>query len=376
MVNDDERGRHPAPPLDAHAGVRYVSKCDGAPPLPPPGGYRGARRVPVPVAPVAPPPAPPRAKPGPSGWLALGASGLFAFGLVLAFALGATDALYGATFLAIQLLVVGLVVAALVMTRGRVLGAWSLAVVLLFNVGTVGALSAMRTSAEGGYAGTKTEEERLLEEYPGVEDEHPDATLARASLEEVRATADALSAEIRERLTAEHGFTWAEPLPEDLRPERNGYGGESMLVRYSSTISATNEPVHGYEHKLAVMETIDRVLTGHDWWGMAAFNDPEQGLDPSVLEKFYGSADPRTQVAWEWYSEDFSGDISVYATMTDLTNDATGEWRTAREADQARTGEPLEGLKIMFHAERLLSEADRAEFQERIARYDLLPGGG
>jgi hypothetical protein len=373
MVNEQER---PAPRPDAHTGARYVVKSDGAPPLPPPGGYRGARRVPAPgAAPIPPPPRAPRPRPGLLGWIALGASGLFALALVLAFALGATDALYGATFLAFQLLVVGLVVAALVTARGRTLGAWSLALVLLINVGTVGALSATRTSAEGGYAGTRTEEERFLEEHPGVKGERLEDTLGRPSLEEVRATADALSAEIRDRLTAEYGYTWADPLPEDLRPERNGYGGESMLVRFGSEVSATNEPIRGHDRKLAVMRTIDDVLASHDWWGMIAFNDPDQGLDPSILEKFYGSADPRTQVTWEWYSESPDGLVAVYATMTDLSHDATGEWRTTRDADHARTGEPLEGLQIMFYAERLLSEADEDEFERRMSEYELLPGG-
>ncbi|GAA1723226.1 hypothetical protein GCM10009746_00710 [Microbacterium paludicola] len=363
----------PKPPgrLDAHTGHRYVTRSEGAPPLPPAGGYRGARRIAGPAfsVPVIAEDTPERPRPGLFGWIARGVSALFALALIVLLALGATDAIYGATVVVLQLVVLGVIVAALFTARGRTLGAAGLAVALLLNVGTVGALSAMRTSAEGGYAGTKTEEERRLEAYPGIKDEPVSETLARPSLEAVRETSDALSKEIRDRLTAEYGFTWTDAPPEDLRPERNGYGGESMLVRYTSTTWSTNEPVSGTQRKTAVMHAIEDVLAEHDWWGMYAFNDPESGMDPALLEKFYGSADVDTQVGWEWYTEDPSGEIAIYATITDLANDTTGEWRTDAEAQSAKTGEPLEGLQIAFYAERLLSEADREEFENRMAEY-------
>lgn len=374
MTPDEPQAPKPPGRLDAHTGQRYVTRSDGAPPVPPPGGYRGARRVPspgmvpAPGGPVLAPPAP-RARPGALGWIALGASALFALTLVVMLALGTTDTIYGATAVALQLVVLGLIVAALVTARGRTLGAAALAVALLLNVGTIGALSAMRTSAEGGYAGTKTEEERHLEAFPGVRDETAAETLARPSLEEVRATTDALSQEIRETLSAEYGVTWTAAPAEDLRPERNGYGGESMLVRFTSTTWSTNEAVSGSVRKTAMLRSIEDVVAGHDWWGMIAFNDPASGLDPGILERFYGSAEPDEQVAWEWYTEDPSGEIALYATVTDLANDTTGEWRTDREAKRAQTGEPLEGLQIMFYAERLLSEADREEFERRMAEY-------
>ncbi|WP_238439477.1 hypothetical protein [Microbacterium sp. JZ31] len=356
---------------DAHTGHRYVTRSDGAPPLPPPGGYRGARRVPTPTGPSAEtvPGTPPRRRPGPLGWIALGGSAAFALALLVLLALGATDALYGATIVALQLVVAGVIVAALLTVRGRPLGAAALAVALLLNVGTVGALSAVRTSAEGGYASGRTAEQRHLEAFPGIEGEPATETLARPSLEEVRETADRLSREIRERLSAEYGVSWTAAPAEDIRLERNGYGGESMLVRFTSTTWSTNEPVSGTERKTAMLRTVGDVLSSHDWWDMIAFNDPASGLEPAIRERFYGSADLDEQVAWEWYTEDPSGEIAVYATVTDLANDTTGEWRTDRETQSARTGEPIEGLQISFSAERLLSEADRDEFERRMAEY-------
>ena len=361
--------------LDAHTGQRYLTRSEGAPPLPPPGGYRGARRVrgPEPAGPGAAEPGavvPARPRPGVLGWIALGVSALFAAALILLLAFGATDAIYSATAVVLQLLVVGVLVAALLTPRGRVLGAWGLALALMLNVGTVGALGAMRTSAEGGYAGAKTDEERHLEAYPGISGEPAETTLSRTSLEDARALADSLSAEIRDELSAEYGFTWTERPAEDLRPERNGHGGESMLVRFTSATASTNEPIHDYETKLAVMDSIQGVLTRHDWWELYAFNEPGSGMDPSLLEKFYGSDDPKTQVAWEWYTQDPTGDVAFYASIVDLSQDTTGDWREDREVQSGQTGEPVEGLQISFYAERLLSEADHAEFERRMAEYE------
>ncbi len=62
-------------------------------------------------------------------------------------------------------------------------------------------------------------------------------------MEEVRAEADSLFTDIRERLTADFGFTWVQVGDEDVRPERNGYGGESMLSEYTSAAWATEQPV-------------------------------------------------------------------------------------------------------------------------------------
>ncbi|GAA3669556.1 hypothetical protein [Microbacterium marinilacus] len=373
MVTPEER---PEARRDAHTGRRYVTRSDGAPPLPPPGGYRGARRVPT-AAPVAPPQreapeasAPSRNGPGALGWTSLGVSAAFALVLLSILAFAGADVIYGTTVIALQLVVLAVVVAALAIRRARSLAAVALSLTLLLNVGTIGAVSAMQTTAASADAGAKTDEERRYESYPGIAGEDASTALARPSLEEVRELSDALSAEIREALSDEYGLTWTEAPGEDVRPERNGHGGESMLVRYMSPTWSTNEPVSGTALKTPVMRSIEDVLARSGWWAMWSFNDPASGLDPSILEDLYGGDDIDEQVAWEWYTSDPSNEIVVYATITDLSRDTTGEWRADREADSRRTGEPLEGLQIRFYAERLLSEADRDEFERRMAEFD------
>jgi len=354
--------------------ARYIAGGEGAPPVPPPGGYHGARRTVTPSA--APGPIVSRAE-NPSekqptnsiGWVSLVVAILFAFVLLGALLAGGTDLLYGVTMLTLQLVVLGVIVAALLTPRGRALGASALVITLLLNVATVGAMSALQTSASGNYDGQKTDEQRHEEAYPGIKDISAGQILAQPSLEDVREQSDAALAEIRSRLSERYGYTWTEVGPEDLRPERNGYGGESMLVQYISVPWMTNEPIQDYDRKLEVMRVIEDVLIERGMYGMYSFNDPSSNLDDTIVQRFYGTTDPRTQHTWEWYTDNYPDPLRFYAVLYDLSNDPAGELRAEREAESAGAGEPLEGLQIYFLAPELLSEADRAEFEERMQEY-------
>lgn len=355
--------------------ARYVSNTEGAPPVPPAGGYRGARREaftpPPPDATGLPASADSSAKSSNTlGWIALSVAMLFALILLGTLVAGGTDLLYGVTMLAVQLVVVGTVVAAMFSARGRKLGAIALIITVLFNVATVGGLSALQTSASGNYDGVKTAEQKHAEAYPGIKGTDPQQTLAQQSLEEVRDQSNSLFADIRERLTQEFGYTWTQVEDEDLRPERNGYGGESMLVTYSSARWATNEPIQDYDRKLEVMAAVNEVVVEHGLWDLYAFNDPsESGLDPTVVAKLYGSDDPRTQTTWEYYTENYPEPLRFYANIYDLSNDQDGGFLAEREAQNARTGEPLEGLQLSVLGREVLSEADRAEFETKLREY-------
>ncbi len=390
---------------------RYVSDSAGAPPLPPPGGYRGARRsllgqvpLPVPVSgslsedaqrprrnadrdetgfpaedrvsspsslalrprSTTPAEAP---KKSPLGWIALGAVILFAVVMLILLAVGNADAFFGATMLVLQLVVLGLVIAALATRGGRVLGAAALTVALVLNVGTLGALSAVRVAATGSYAGHKTDKQKLWEAYPGIKDKDPNSFLNQQSLEQLQGLGDETMSDVRAQLTAKYGFTWVKVGDAQERPERNGYGGESMLVRYTSPVWATTQPVTGYAHKLEVMQTVESIIEQHGWRGMVAFNDPSSGVDPSVISKMYGGATPETQVDWEWFSDDEPDPGWFYATMTDLANDKTGDYRASREQTSQRTGEPLEGLQLAVVGRYMLSETKVDAFTKALTKY-------
>ncbi|MBS1698475.1 MAG: hypothetical protein JST25_08775 [Actinobacteria bacterium] len=388
-------------PTDA---PRYVSDSSGAPPVPPPGGYRGARRallgLPVAVAPVpehpssrasvperakrdegrpgtaevderhsAPADAIPPKKPKTLGWIALVAVIVFVVVGLILLGIGAADAFFGATMLVLQLVVLGLAIAALAARSSRVLGAIALTIALVLNVGTMGALSAVRVAATGSYDGHKTDKQRLWDAYPGIKDKDPSQFLNQQSLEQLRAMADETMADVRAQLTAEYGLQWVKSADAQERPERNGYGGESMLVRFTSDTWATTTPVTGYAHKLEVMQTIESVIMQHGWRSMVAFNDPASGVDPAMISKMYGGATPQTQVDWEWFSDADPDPGWFYADITDLANDTTGEYRASREQTAQRTGEPLEGLQLAIVGRYMLSESKADDFRKALKKY-------
>ncbi|QNO36993.1 hypothetical protein H4J02_11050 [Protaetiibacter sp. SSC-01] len=350
----------------SHERGQYVGGAEGAPPPPPPGGYRGAVRVAAPASAAPGPDAAPR-RPSVLGWSVLGAAIAFAFVLLIMWAAGATAAIYGVVTLALQLALVVAVVAALVNARARTLGAIALAVALVVNVGTIGAASALRPGA-AQQAGSDPEDDHWAA-YPGIKGQTEEEILERASLEEVQATAEDAMAAIRERLTEEFGFAWVPGAEADIRAERNGYGGESMLVSFSSDTWSTVEPVRDHALKLAAMAAIEEVLYEFGFYALTPLNDPSTGFDPDYLVRFYGSDDPRTQTDWEWYTDDWPGPMRFYANVTDLTHDADGSRRAAREAVVAGTDEPVEGLRIGFLVPEVLSESDRDEFATRMDEY-------
>lgn len=359
--------------------ARYLAGADGAPPIPPAGGYRGARRSATAQPAAAPLRAPSvavaapeeRQKPNVLGWVALIAGAVFALILLIASFAGGTNAIYSVTVIMLQLLVAGVIIAALATRRGRTLGAIALSIALVANVGTIGALGAVQTSASGSYDGTKTEEQKHEEGYPGVKGTSNTEILTQPSLEEVRTQSEAALEDIKAQLSAKFGYTWVLAGEENLRPERNGYGGESMLSGYTSVIWATNEPIQDYSRKIAVMDVIDQVLYEHGLWGIIALNDPNvAGISKESVEKLYGDADPHYQDVWDYYSNNYPDPIRFHAVINDTSKDETGGFLKEREAQSQRSGAPLEGLQVYFMASEMLSEADREAFEAKIKEYD------
>ncbi|MFK4790786.1 hypothetical protein [Microbacterium sp. ZW T5_56] len=377
----------PVPDGPERPGTRYVTSSEGAPPLPPPGGYRGARnpdlekarhalvspvdllaRPVVSSTPVVDGPRPLRRV----GIVALVAAIGWAVVLLGALAVSATDFLFNLNVVVIQLLIIGVIVAAVILKDARRLGGIALAIALVFNVVTIGGVSAVRTAAQGSYEGQKTEQQKLWERYPGVKGMSTAEIKAQPSLEEVRARTEEVLGAVRERLSADYGVTWVEqPVAEDVSPERNGYGGESMLRTYTSTIWSTNEAITDNALKLQMMHSIDDVLFSYGMSEYYPVNDPsESTIDPSIIEKMFGSTDPDLQAQWEWAAYDYDTGGWFYGDLYDLSKDTTGRFRTERQADHDRTGVPMEGLSIMLRAEKLLSEGDVTAFDQRMSEYE------
>ncbi|MGO1410298.1 hypothetical protein [Microbacterium sp.] len=367
-----------------HSSLPFLSRHDGAPPTPPPEGYQHARRFPSSpfVVAVGAPEPPERTAPKPTnrrlrhpfGWSAIAVAAVFALVLLVALAMGATDAIYGATMLALQLIVLAAVIAAVVVAPSRVLGSWALAIVLVLNVGTVGAMSALRTSAAGTYGG-QPGNEQPGHSYPGIKGVDEDAIMQAPSLEATQSRMDELSARIRAELSDEFGFTWVKISDPLQRNERNGYGGESMLQQHTAPVWATEQPVHGYGDKLEVMDAIDEVLYEEGvYYSLYPLNEPYDNISDDSLEQLYGSADPAQQVRWSYYTQLTDPGFGAgapepplfYAEMIDLTHDDTGRWKKQQEAENAKNGTPMEGVQLMFYGTQLLSEADRDAFEKAL----------
>lgn len=325
------------------------------------------RRVPAPGEP-APAPGPPRVRPSVGSAIVLGLVALFSLVLLIMWAAGATSAIYATATLAIQLgLVIG-VVAALVTPRGRRLGAIALALVLLVNVGTIGAASAVSRPPTQIRAADPVADRWAA--HPGIRGQSTDEILARTSLEDAVSTGDAVMAAIRARVTERFGYDWVPGVPGTTRNARNGYGGASMLVTYDSDNWATVQAIRDHDQKLAVMDAVDDALADFGFSTLYPLNDPAGGFDPDFLARLYGSDDIRTQSVWEWVSGDYPGPIRVYATLTDLSND-DGTFARSRAGQVGSSGEPIEGLRISVYVPEVLSEADVDEFLERMRDYDF-----
>ncbi|BDZ39856.1 hypothetical protein [Microbacterium suwonense] len=185
----------------------------------------------------------------------------------------------------------------------------------------------------------------------------------------MQAEGDELMAQVRRRLTDEYGYTWVQSGAVDISPERNGYGGESMLRRYTSTVWTTEQPVRDDQRKRNVMRAIDQVLDQRGMPRLYPLNETGSGISDDMVAKLYGSSDPARQHTWEYYSDTYPEPLRFYAYVYDLSNDPTGEFRQQREALSKQDGEPLEGVQLVVFARQVLPEADRAEYQERLGDY-------
>lgn len=362
--------------------TKYVGGSEGAPPLPPAGGYQGARRTGEGLDAAAGlvsasdadvtytlGEAGEKKTTNTLGLIAICVSVLFIVALLLLMGAGGTDTLLGPTMLVVQFLVIGGIAAAMMTRRGRMLGSIALSLTLAFNVATVGAMGALRTAATHAYDGTKSEEQKHAEAYPGVKGTSASDALNGPSLEQVQNLGDELMAEARQRITERFGYEWVQAGAVDISPERNGYGGESMLKRYMSATWTTTEPVQDNTRKRQIMAVIDDVLAERGMYTLYPLNEADAGISADMIAKLYGSAEPERQHTWEYYTSTYPDPLRFYALALDLSKDPTGDFRTEREAIRAQTGEPLEGIQLVVIARQVLPEADRAEFEQRLRDY-------
>lgn len=349
---------------------RYVSNSDGAPPVPPPGGYRGAGRSRIPQTAPATGQAPARPKRAWMGISALIVVAAFIIVLLIVWNLGGSHTLYGFNMLALQIGVLAFVLVAMFTPGARRWASVALALCLVANVATVGAAGALTSAYTGNYENLKTEDQKFWEKYPGIKDQEPIYLKGAPSYEEYKADADELLASVRDRLTTDFGFTWADPAAEMQRPIRNGYGGESWFFTYTSEKWMTNEAVHGVSDKTAVVNSINSAVADFGYDELYSLTQPGY-RDDKVLEQLYGSVEPTEQAIWEFYTGDYDADFTLYVQIVDLSMDtADGRFLADREDWNRRTGEPLEGVILYVVTGPTISEDDEDAFDELLSAYE------
>lgn len=360
-------------------GARYVSNTEGAPPLPPTGGYRGtSRATQLHAASVQQAAAQtetatldrPRRRHHWLGWAALGTTILFACALTIIAFVGTSSTIFSTTMLVIQLLVLITVVSAVVIRNARKLGVAALTVALLANVATFGSLSALQAVSTGAYAVERSPAQQRNQTFPGVDGYSEYEILSARSYEEEGAAVAEIFTKVREELSREFGVTWTQTGDEHGRLMRNGRGGESML--YSATFPSwtTNEPVRDFDQKLAMMSTASQVFIENGFAYPYSFNTDSDRLPESQMMNFYGGLVPEEQPVWTSVTwESSTSRSTIYLEIWDLSLDTTGDFRDGAEARRTNPGDPVEGFMLSAIAEPLLKEADVDEFTDRMASY-------
>lgn len=358
---------------------KYVSSTEGAPPLPPPGGYRGSSRAAqitlhrnaeiVERAETATIERSHR-KAHWTGWVALGAAIVFALVLGGVALTGTSNVIFSTTMLVVQLLVIAAVIAALVIRHARTLGIVALTVALLANVPTIGSVSALQVASSGSYAHERSPAQQHEQGFPGVEGYSEHDILMQPSLEEERDTVAALFTAVRDELSRVYGVTWTQTGDEDTRLMRNGRGGESMLYTAYFASWTTNEPIHDLELKHAMYDTAADVAWMHGFDTPYAFNIDDGTLPESQMKNLYGSIATEEQALWSRVTWDgWSSPTLVYLEILDLSRDLTGDFTRGAEGKRSNPGDPIEGFSLSAVSEPLLKEADEAEFTERMRSY-------
>lgn len=359
-------------------GMNYVSNSEGAPPLPPKGGYHGASRVAqanqlltaesphLTTATIEKP----RRKSHWLGWAALGVAVVFALTLGVLVLVGTSNAIFSLTALVVQLLVVAVVIAALATRRARRLGLAALTVALIVNVATMGTVGALQIASNGSYGAEKSPVEQYSQGFPGVDGFSKEEILALPTLEEERNSIAAVFTAVREELSLEYGVTWTQTGTEDRRLMRNGRGGESMLYTATFDSWTTNEPIHDLALKEAMLTTATNVLGGYGYYEPLILNHSDGTIPEAQMENLYGGVNPEDQVLWSRVTwENWNTPSAIYLEVSDLSRDTTGEFRRSAEARQAHPDDPIEGFSLFAVSEPLLSEKDVDEFKERMRAY-------
>ena len=206
--------------------------------------------------------------------------------------------------------------------------------------------------------------------YPGSAFVDSADVLAAPSQETVVTESEAFLDEFTRTLTADLGVTWTETWSGMLEKGSNGYGGESMLYDYYSAEMIGTVKLDDPKARQKVRDLLETMTADAGGAELLFSNEVYKDDLAASLEQF-GAADVSDQAMWAFYGRDaIAPGLSVSSRVfdTNFPTDATFNGDTWFRVDGSRSG--MFYVKIQLSTYGLLSEADRADFEKKLAAYD------
>ncbi|CAN5601749.1 hypothetical protein BH10ACT7_BH10ACT7_19200 [soil metagenome] len=207
--------------------------------------------------------------------------------------------------------------------------------------------------------------------YPGTAYRDSDEALNSDSLEAVMAAGSGAIAEFRQTLTDELGMEWTEIYDETIDHDYNYYGGESMLYFWDSGLLEGSVATDDPDARQKIQDAFERVTNAAGGQNFYVWNDMLDEGD-EFTEEYYGLGGKDTQAIWALGNRDDDSGVSFSADIfdRDMPVGETFHGDYAFDIDPDNPNNLF--VQIFVSAPALLSEADRAEFIERLKPFEGL----
>ena len=208
-------------------------------------------------------------------------------------------------------------------------------------------------------------------DYPGVSYLDDSEVLAGPRLEVAQAEAERFVRDYQTALTSEFGLTWTETYKPLLSQDKNGYGGSSLLYYYSSPQVQGSATVTDPAARQKVEELFHRMVLEDGATDYYLANELYAD-DATTAKRRFGAATQATQPMWAMRGNDAIGPfLTVRSDVADRSLRADPSWEGDVWFDFDVAGEDSLIVTLRIEGAGLLSQADEAEYRERIAAYDL-----
>lgn len=261
---------------------------------------------------------------------------------------------------------------AAVRPRTVLLGALVVLAVAIIAVPVIGVAGLMVAQARGIVTVETAEDGSELtvhwREYPGVAGVDPAEVLAGPSLEEGQRLGAQLVAEIREALSTEFGLEWAADPNGDHQSIRisNRYGGPSLLSVINDPVLQSTSVPRDWTGKQHALDLITEVAARHGFTELR-FDHEEPTLSAAERLEYFGGATPDAMVELTGWIAGPHGQWLAFG-IRDLRNDSDGRFAERLHSALEHGWQP-ESVHVQYGANALLAEADRAEFERRLAPF-------